>query len=361
MLLKCVAKYKIIMSLLMAWYLMSFSQVTLAHVKWFSPYDVVADPKSIFDVLSPLFLSLMAASAVVIFLVSWFDRTQFAVSINQQICDYRQSFHDQFPGNFSAKAMRYAALIFFVSLWSIGGVILTPELTDDNSLLIGTLHLVVIIGLMTQKTSKYAGAGIIALWLYATYQYGFFHLADYIIFIALGLFMILISSGRPQLMAVGFLILYLVLSASLQWGSIEKFLYPQWTFPILEERPYLSFGLNSSHFMVLAGFVELVLAFLLLCTSGLMFVLTAIGFSCIFMLAIIDFGKIDAIGHLIIIASLVLMVVTGPSVINKKISNLHSKPLYNAFFTTLIYFVSIAFFFALYYLVRSLWMMVSSH
>lgn len=80
---------------------------------------------------------------------------------------------------------------------------------------------------------------------------------------------------------------------SLMWAAIEKWAYPQWTYPLLEARPYLTLGIPAGDFMVVAGFVEFALAF---------YILT--GLSLIFVSAILDFGKLDAIGHLPTIACL---------------------------------------------------------
>ena len=54
------------------------------------------------------------------------------------------------------------------------------------------------------------------------------------------------------------------------WGAVEKWAYPQWTFPLLEARPYLTFGLAPEDFMVLAGFVEFAFAFHILTGLGLL-------------------------------------------------------------------------------------------
>lgn len=80
---------------------------------------------------------------------------------------------------------------------------------------------------------------------------------------------------------------------SLMWAAIEKWAYPQWTYPLLEARPYLTLGIPAGDFMVVAGFVEFALAF---------YILTGLGL--IFVSAILDFGKLDAIGYLPTIACL---------------------------------------------------------
>jgi len=48
------------------------------------------------------------------------------------------------------------------------------------------------------------------------------------------------------------------------WGAVEKWAYPQWTYPLLVARPYLTFGFDAGDFMVIAGFVEFAFAFYML-------------------------------------------------------------------------------------------------
>jgi hypothetical protein len=357
MLLKCIDKCKRVIKTLCVFGLLFFSQLSIAHVKWFAPYDVASEPKNIFDVLTPFFCSLMLGSVVIVFFIAWFDRSKLSVVFDQHIGNYRQTLQERLPENFSPKAIRYTLLVFFVCIWSIGGIILTPELTYENSTFIGLLHVAIIVCLFTAKSARYSGVGILALWLYSAYHYGIFHLSDYIIFLGLGLFVIYASFNSSEMTRKGFLLLYIAISITLQWASIEKFVYPQWSFPIIEERPYLSMGMHESHFMMLAGFVEFAFAFLIVSVSGVGFIIATIGLATIFMLAIIDFGKIDAIGHMAIIGSLLVMSLNGPTKINLRFASMHPNAVYNACLITLVYCVSITLFFALYYGVRHLWLL----
>ncbi len=352
-----VKKYRILFQFLYGSFLLLLSSNLYAHVKWFAPYDVSSAPRGVSEVLTPYFISILLGSVAVVFMIAWMDRSQWALAFNERVEQYRDHLRGQLPGDFSTRAIRYTLLVFFVCVWAIGGVILTPELKYENSLLIGFIHIAIIVSLFTLKTSRYAGVGILLLWLYSAYHYGFFHLSDYVIFIGLALFVIYASFNRPSLEAKGFLLLYVAISITLQWASIEKFVYPQWSFPIIEERPYLSLGLEGNDFMMLAGFVEFAFAFLIVAVSGVGFIVTTLGLAFIFMLAIVDFGKIDAIGHMAIIGSLLVMTLNGPVKINLRFNRMHSSAIYNACITTLIYCASIALFFALYYGVRNAWMM----
>ena len=118
---------------------------------------------------------------------------------------------------------------------------------------------------------------------------------------------------------------------------------------MLQEREYLTFGIDKELFMIMAGFVEFSLAFLLIAIAGSGFVVTTVALSMIFILAIIDFGKIDAIGHLAIIVCLLLMALKGPSRINLFFANMDPDPARNAIKVTGCYLLSLTFFIAAYY------------
>ncbi|MBX2809021.1 MAG: hypothetical protein KTR20_10365 [Cellvibrionaceae bacterium] len=333
--------------------------VANAHVKWFAPYDVVASPKSLAQVLTPNFLQWLVASFFIIFFVAFLDGRWTAM--NNRVAAARRSLYQQLPPHFEFIALRYALIIFFVAVWTLGDVILTPELKHD-SLWVSAIHVGIIASLLSANTARYAGLGIILLWVYSAYQYGFFHLSDYMIFLGLAIFLILYSL-RPESASClwRYLILYAAISATLQWASIEKFVYPEWTYPILEARPHLTMGIAREHFMNMAGFIEFIFAFLLVATSGVSFIIATVGLATMFISAIIDFGKVDAIGHLGIIAALFVMMIHGPSKVNLWMSNLHRNAAVNALYVSVIYSLSLMLFFVFYYSVRHLWLLTTAH
>ena len=110
---------------------------------------------------------------------------------------------------------------------------------------------------------------------------------------------------------------YIVLFAStgltLLWASIEKWGYPQWTYPLFDRDPGLLMGMDPRTYMVLAGFVEFNITYMLLSSTSPLSRLVALGFASIFTLAIYKFGMIDAVGHLLIIAILFVLAVRGPT------------------------------------------------
>ena len=71
---------------------------------------------------------------------------------------------------------------FFVSLWAIGGIMLTPEL-KTTSTYIPLLQLAIAAGMLSRKTLPLSAAGIVTCFILAVRDYGIFHLADYPIFL----------------------------------------------------------------------------------------------------------------------------------------------------------------------------------
>jgi hypothetical protein len=99
---------------------------------------------------------------------------------------------------------------------------------------------------------------------------------------------------------------------TLMWASIEKWAYPEWSFPLLADNPSMTFGYNPEFFMQAAGVIEFTLAFTLIWTP-LVRRTGALLLSAMFIAAIPQFGKIDAIGHaLIIVALLAIVADTAP-------------------------------------------------
>jgi hypothetical protein len=101
--------------------------------------------------------------------------------------------------------------------------------------------------------------------------------------------------------------------------------------------------------MTLAGFVEFGVAFLLLGAVSVVARPVALGLQGVFVLAIFKFGAIDALGHLMIIAILVVLVVRGPTSA-REILVLKEKSVWmEAYFMTGLYCLALDLMFVAYY------------
>jgi hypothetical protein len=200
--------------------------------------------------------------------------------------------------------VRVVVAAFFVAIFAVGGVYLTPDLKTPAEWVSWTQLLIA--GLVfSRKTQPLAAAGIIFLWLLALRDYDVFHLLDYL---ALGLgvagYLVLEASADPERRKHRFEVLRWGVAIALMWSSLEKFAYPDWFYPLVEEKPFLTFGMPRDVFIPMAGVAEFTLGFGLLWTP-LVRRLSAIALFVIFNAAVYPFGRVDLIGHALIMAMIV--------------------------------------------------------
>lgn len=310
-----------------------------AHVKWFAPYDVTEPPAPIEGMLAMHFLLVLAGFALLVSGGCLLDRLVL-----------RSGRSSRRPGQgeeAEEKLLRAGTGAFFVALFTMGGTILTPELRTEADWPVW-LQLGIAASMLSVRSCVFGAAGILVLYSYGVARYGVFHLADYPVFLGIAAYLGLTSSCSERLRSLRMPILYVTVCASLMWGAIEKWAYPQWTFPLLEVRPYLTLGVASEDFMVVAGFVEFALAFHILTGLGLLR-LSIAGLGSIFLLAILDFGKLDAIGHLPLIIPLAAMLLHGPTPLHHRLRDARCGLLAEARRAGVSFTAAICVFFAAYY------------
>ena len=273
-----------------------------AHVKWFCPYNVAEVPRSLSSVLDMQFGQLLMLSVGLLMLGAITERGPIGELLLGGMDELAVSIRDLMPTLFRAV---YGA--FFVALWALGGVILTPELKTAVNW-IPWLQLGIAACIMWRQTLPLAGAGIVVLYAYATAAYGVFHMLDYPIFLSAALYLVLVGTGwrlgdlRPlDVVRWGAAI-------TLMWASVEKWAYPQWSYPLFVLHPKIGLGIAPPTYLLIAGMVEFALAFSLICTplvrrSGAILLLG------MFISATLEFGKVDALGHAPIIVILVAVAV----------------------------------------------------
>ncbi len=123
------------------------------------------------------------------------------------------------------------------------------------------------IGLVFRVTTPLSALGMVVLFAQGISSYGLFHMMDYPIFLGDAVYLAISSFGLTSLLGFrGVDILRIGASVTLLWASIEKWAYPEWTYPILYAHQDLSMGLDPHFYMTAAGMVEFGLAFALLWT-----------------------------------------------------------------------------------------------
>ncbi len=158
--------------------LILFPTAASAHVKWFCAYDVAGQPRGLEQVLCPQFEWLTAIALVCLTLVTLVERTDVGhystVGLNWLTAWTRTE---------SEHLVRAVGGGFFVALWTMGGVILTPELKTGEAW-ISWFQLGLAACFLWRRTLPLAGCGIVVLFGLGVRDYGVFHLADYPVFLA---------------------------------------------------------------------------------------------------------------------------------------------------------------------------------
>jgi len=268
-----------------------------AHVKWFCAFDVAGSPVLLLNVLCQDFEQLVALSIGLLVLGGIIEGLPLGRAILRSL-DRATSLLRRY----TEVVVRVVAGGFFTSLWATQHVLLTPELTTTLGF-VPWLQLAIAAAMLSRRTLPLAALGIAALFSIAVSQYGVFHLMDYPVFLGLAAYLACTGLRYAPLGLRPLDLLRWSAAITLMWASIEKWAYPQWTFPIFVTHPAMSFGIDIAYYMRAAGVVEFTLAFALLGTP-LVRRSAAIILATMFVAAIGEFGAIDAIGHSCIIAVL---------------------------------------------------------
>ena len=261
-----------------------------AHVKWFCAYDVAGQPRGLEQVLCPDFEWLTGLALMCLMFGCLAEGTPLGGALLNALDRVTTRIRTD-----TELLVRATLGFFFVSLWGMGGTILTPELKTDLAW-VPWLQLGLAVCLIWRRTMPITGAGIVFLFALAVQQYGVFHLADYPVFLGVAVYLICqVFDVRPFDIRPLDIVRWAA-AITLMWASVEKWAYPQWTDPLLAAKPQMTMGATPELFMQAAGVIEFTLAFALIWTP-LVRRAAAIILAAIFVSAVFEFGKVDAIGH----------------------------------------------------------------
>jgi hypothetical protein len=271
-----------------------------AHVKWFAPYIVGAPPRPIAMTLMDSWFWIGIALVLLFFVATRaVEKSITGVAILDVM--------DRLTDPLWRRLDDFVQLViggFFVAVFAVGGVYLTPDLKTPSEWVSWT-QLLIAAGVFSKRTMRFSAAGIIALWVLALRDYDLFHLLDYLALgVGVAAYLVLASSSDPTWRQYRFRALRWGVAIALMWSSLEKFAYPDWFYPLVEEKPFLTFGLPRDVFIPMAGIAEFTMGFGLLWTP-LVRRLSAIALFVIFNAAVYPFGRIDLVGHALIMAIIV--------------------------------------------------------
>ena len=278
--------------------------VANAHVKWFVACDSSEDPLPLQAVFTPTFLLFSTLFVALFFFACKVERTTLGTILSSHLDRWTGRLHRR-----TDDLLRATAAVSFALLWADGGLILTPEL-KGSSIWLSAIQLLIPAYLFGRATLPAAATALFVLYGFGVATYGLFHMLDYPVFLGLAAYFALSVSQNPKVLAFRFDCLRWTVALSLLWPSMEKFVYPAWIAPIATAHPELTLGVDVATFITAAGVVEFGLAFALFWTP-LVRRLAALVLALLLTAATLDFGKTDGIGHLMIIAIL-LVVVADP-------------------------------------------------
>ena len=310
-----------------------FAGPASAHVKWFCAYNIAGQPVGLENVLCPDFEMLTGLSVLGLMTGSVLEGTPVGAIMLHCLDRATRLVRD----NLEIIA-RAACAFFFIAIWGVGGILLTPEL-KTSSTLVGAIQLGIAAGMLSRRTMPLSALGIFVLYCIAIWQYGSFHLADYPVFLGVAAYLALVGGQCNFFGARPLDVLRWAAGITLMWASIEKWAYPEWSYPLFVLHPQMSLGFTPDFYMRAAGAVEFALAFSLIWTP-LVRRIGAIMLVAMFVSAIVPFGKIDLIGHSLIVVALLGIVADD-----------HGEParLRNSWFIPFAYASSLTLFLAAYY------------
>jgi hypothetical protein len=278
-----------------------------AHVKWFCAYNVAGQPVGIETVVCRNFEMLNGLSILALMTGGVLEGTPVGTAALAVLNRATGWLRDHIE-----IIARAACAAFFIAVWAIGGILLTPELRTHSNL-VGAIQLGIAVGMLSRRTMPLSALGIYVLYGIAIRQYGAFHLADYPVFLGFATYLGLTGAEATLLGARPIDVLRWSAGITLMWASIEKWAYPEWSYPLFAAHPTMSLGFTPDSYMRAAGVVEFALAFSLVWTP-LVRRTGAIILAAMFVSACFPFGKIDMIGHSLIVVALFAIIADDAAV-----------------------------------------------
>lgn len=268
-----------------------------AHVKWLVTCDVSDDPLPLQAVFTGPFWIFTTVVLALFCLACAAEDTRAGAYVSGLLDRWTASLHER-----ADVLLRMSVAVSFALLWADGGVILTPDLKDNHAWL-STIQALIALFSAARATLPAAAAAILVLYGYGVATYGLFHMLDYPFFPGLAAYFVLSVAKNSWLGSLRFECLRWTAALSLMWASMENFLHPNWVAAFAMAHPQFTFGYDVATFVTALGNVEFGLAFALLWTP-LVRRLAAAVLAVLLFVVTFDLGKMDAIGHLMIVTIL---------------------------------------------------------
>lgn len=283
-----------------------------AHVKWFSKMaNCMTSPITTLELVAmPMFWAIGAFAVAVMFATAWAD---LRLAQGDNLATRAAARLDDRAASLVAPLLRLGTAVYFLGIYfyfAEAPIILTAELKTAAPW-VPAMHLAIAATVLFGRAALLSALGIVVLYVYAVTQYGLFHMLDYPFFLGLAVFLGLDARFGRRFQASALMILRIAVGVSLIWCGVEKWLYPGWTFELLQSdlKVLLTTGFSPDLIIMGAGFVEFCLAFLLIFGRIASQVAAGVLFA-VMISAIPVVGMVDLIGHLPILVVLIVLAAT---------------------------------------------------
>jgi len=327
------------------WFLLAFvvlfgllPPLAQAHVKWFADFSFLDRPLSFQEALTPLLIGFTLASAVVMTVTVFIDKKLEELPLYIRVRDWLYNYRDQ-----GTLILRIAMGATLLLSWQ-ADTLLAPYLETNQW--VGWVQFVLVLMLLFPQTTPIAGAGTIFLWLLGVWQFGIFYMLDYIAFVGIGTWLLLSQAEKESTRQLGIPAMYFTVGFALSWLAMEKIIYPEWGYEILEMKPFLSLGFPQEFFLVGAAFVEFTLGYLLI--IGLLGRPLSLVVTLVFFSTTLVFGKVEIIGHTHLHAALLVFLLYGPGKHYPAPIDIHKKISWRMAFAAVNYVVLLLVFLGLF-------------
>ncbi len=280
-----------------------FSQASYAHVKWFSDYSFDQVPLDITALNHTYFWFLFGLSLVSLPLLIWADEIGDKSAIYNRFNQFFDRYADQGP-----LIMRVTMAAVLLMSWQ-GDSIIAPEIAISSPIW-GWIQFIMALLLLFKETTIVTGLAMVALYLMGIKNEGLFHMLDYMVYPAVGLYLVFSNLKNERLKNLDLPVLYSGLGFSLCWVAFEKMIYPFWGLSVLSQAPALTMGLPHDFFLLSCAFIEFTLGYLLIIC--LLHRPLAAVITLVFFITTSFFGKTEVVGHTILHGALLVFIVKGP-------------------------------------------------
>ncbi len=301
--------------------LMMLPLAAQAHVKWFAHFSYADEPVDLSSAVTTEFIALLALSVVIV---------AFLAAIEHRLA---QTFLFKKLDDFLAQIAVEPDIVIRIGLGAVmllswqDDALLVPELNHSASWL-GWYQFGLALLLLFRKTAAISGLGLILLYVFGVEEFGVFHMLDYPLYIGVGYFLMAPFLPNAKLRNAAMPVLLATLGFSLSWVALEKIIYPQWGLYVLHHQPELTMGLNMAFFLKASAFIEFSLGFVVI--IGLMKRQVALLITGVFFITTMTFGKVEVIGHTLIHAVLIVMLLDRRPAPERNQSRKLSQPLLRA-------------------------------